>query len=106
MENQAIITNEKWTDFCKHQERIETNLEILCRDVKEMKATLEKQKDDTNRRCDNLCELIGEVPQGKTVMQCVRDNSARMEKIWWGIIVVFAVIEFFANYPKLMSMFN
>ena len=124
MNNQVIITNEKLVDFCKHQERIEANLEILCRDVKELKISMEKQRNDfakyrsdnadqatrmmaeVDRRCDGICTLIGEVPRDKTVMQCVRDNTARMEKLWWGIILVFGVIQFLANYPKFAAMFG
>ena len=124
MNNQVIITNEKLVEFCKHQERIEANLETLCRDVKELKVSMEKQRNDfakyrsdnadeatrmrreMDRRCEGICDLIGEVPKDKTVMQCVRDNSARMEKLWWGIILVFGVIQFLANYPKFATMFG
>ena len=101
MNNQVIITNERLTEFCKHQQAIEDKLSEVADDLKELKDAF----NDQTKEYKNICALIGEVPAGKSVMQCVRENANRTEKMWWAMIVVFAVIEFLANFPKLAGLF-
>ena len=101
MNNQVIITNERLTEFCKHQQAIEDKLSEVADDLKELKDAF----NDQAKEYKNICALIGEVPAGKSVMQCVRENANRTEKMWWAMIVVLGVIEFLANFPKLAGLF-
>lgn len=101
MEQPAIISNERLNEFCKHQQAIEDKLSEVADDLKELKDAFNNQA----KEYKNICALIGEVPQGKSVMQCVRENANRTEKMWWAMIVVLGVIEFLANFPKLAGLF-
>ena len=102
MNNQAIITNERLNDFCKHQQAIEDKLNEVSTDLKELKDSFNEQ----TKEYKNICALIGEVPAGKSVMQCVRENASRTDRMWWAMIVVLGVIEFLANFPKIAGLFD
>ena len=106
MEQPAFITNERLNEFCKHQQAIEDKLSKVADDLKELKDAFNKMVVKMDERCDGICSIIGEVPKEKTVMQCIRENNARTDRMWWSIVVVFSVLQFLANFPKIATLFN
>lgn len=118
-----IITNEKYTEFCKKQQSIEDKITEVACDLKELKDGFAEQRRDFAKyrsdtgdlvcrmtakmddRCDGICNLIGEVPRDKTVMQCIRDNEKQISRFSYGVLLVIGVIQILANYPKISSLF-
>jgi hypothetical protein len=116
MDTQAVcLTTKDITGFCERMKGIEDKISILCDQMKEVKDGFEKQRVDfAVYRSDmgdvvsrmgakletqieniekNTDEKIGEVPSGKTVMSCFRENENRINKIYWfaGLVPVLWV---------------
>ena len=106
MEQPAFITNERLNEFCKHQQAIEDKLSKVADDLKELKDAVNDQRKEFAKYQSNMVAKIGEVPKEKTVMQCIRENNARTDRMWWSIVVVFSVLQFLANFPKIATLFN
>lgn len=134
MEQQAIITNEKLNSFCNQQQKLIDKVDNLVADMQEVKTSLENQRNDFAKyRSDNgdaiarmgakldekidvssrnICSIIGEVPNGRSVMGCVRDQedllvvtNHRIDKWNWTFAVAILLIETVANFPRIVALF-
>ena len=135
MNHQATITNEQLNEFCSTQKLIQADIKALTASIKELKINFEQQRKDfaayrsdmgdvisrgdgkldtrIDNFCASMCQTIGEVPSGKSVMACVRDIDERVDKVngrmdrWnTAFIIIMATIEFLANYPRIADLFH
>ena len=124
MEQQAVISNDRLVEFCNRQQRLEDAINHLAEDVRELKTEFAQQRKDfaeyrsdngdmvarmtaqMDTRCDGICALIGEVPQGESVMGNVRAVNNRVDKMFWAFGIILAVVEFIANFPQIAELFT
>jgi hypothetical protein len=126
MKEQAIISNEKVVEFCQRQQRLEDKMSEVSDDVKYMRADFAKYRSDMgdtvsrlgakmdnkiDTNCKAICNTLGEVENGRSVMSYVRNledevvnTNHRIDKFAWAFMVVLAVIEFLANFPKITAL--
>jgi len=135
MENQAVINNKEWIELNTKVNDNSTKFDFIVKAMEEIKNTINAmnsrldklQSDLRDYRSDmgdtvarmsasledkiekseiKICDKIGEIPSGQTVMSCVRCADEKINRLYWIFGLVTAGIGVLSNLQGIISVFK